>query len=338
MAPTSRELVLQTLEFRSPSCAPRQLWVLPWAQWNHAGELEDIQRQFPADIDGVDPRYAEPPVTHGDPYRVGQYKDEWGCVFTNIHDGIIGEVREPLVADWAADCGKVRIPREWLTFDRDHVNRQCAASEKFILAAACPRPFEQLQFIRGTENVYGEILDPPPQMLSLLAAMHAFYCDLLEAWVRTDVDGVMFMDDWGSQQSLLIHPSLWREMFKPLYRDYIQIAHAAGKKAFMHSDGHIAAILPDLVEAGLDAVNSQIFCMGPGKLRPFAGKITFWGEVDRQHLLPHGTPADIDRAVREVHSNLWSQGGCIAQCEFGPGGKPANVRQVFATWDEVSGR
>jgi hypothetical protein len=104
----------------------------------------------------------------------------------------------------------------------------------------------------------------------------------------------------------------------------------------MHSDGHTLAIYPDMIELGLDAFNTQLFCMGVENLRPFAGKITFWGEIDRQWLLPHGTPADIDAAVRLVHANLWANGGCIAQCEFGAGARPENVRQVFASWDAVT--
>ena len=127
-------------------------------------------------------------------------------------------------------------------------------------------------------------------------------------------------------------------IFKPMYRDYIQIAHAAGKRMFMHSDGYTADIYPHLVELGLDAMNSQIFCMGVDKLVPFAGKITFWGEICRQHILPEGSLADVDRAVEEVFSKLWKRGGCIAQCEFGPGARPQNVRRVFETWDRVSAR
>jgi hypothetical protein len=57
--------------------------------------------------------------------------------------------------------------------------------------------------------------------------------------------------------------------------------------------------------------------------------------MDRQHLLPAGTPADIDRAVRRVKDALWRDGGCIAQCEFGPGGRPENVYQVYKTWEEI---
>jgi hypothetical protein len=104
----------------------------------------------------------------------------------------------------------------------------------------------------------------------------------------------------------------------------------------MHSDGHILAIYPDLIEIGVDAVNSQIFCMGVENLAPFAGRITFWGEIDRQHLLAHATPDEVEAAVHSVHTALWRKGGCIAQCEFGAGARPENVRRVFAAWDALT--
>ena len=143
------------------------------------------------------------------------------------------------------------------------------------------------------------------------------------------------MDDWGAQRSLLIPPEMWKQYFLPLYRDYIDIAHRHGKKAFMHSDGYILDILPDLIDAGLDAVNSQLFCMGLEQLRPFRGKITFWGEIDRQNLLPRGTVDEVRAAVRQVYDTLWNQGGCIAQLEFGPGAKPENVEAVYETWNTL---
>ena len=158
----------------------------------------------------------------------------------------------------------------------------------------------------------------------------------MELWADTDVDGLVFADDWGGQNSLLISPEMWRRLFKPLYRDYIDIAHAHGKYAFMHSDGYIVEILPDLIELGLDAINAQVFCMGVEELgERFAGKITFWGEIDRQHVLPHGTTEDVYDAVRTVRRWLYRDGGVIAQCEFGPGAKPENVYSVFKAWDEL---
>jgi len=336
MASTPRELVNQTLNLEGPARAPRQLWLLPWAVERYPEELAAIRRDYPDDIVGVDGHNRAVARTSGSQYSVGDYTDEWGATFHNIQPGVIGEVKDPLIKDWATDVAKVHIPREWLTVDRDAVNRDCAATDRFTIAGACPRPFEQLQFMRGPQNVYLDLSDPPQQMLAFLEEMHRFYCELLQVWAATDVDALQCMDDWGAQHSLLIRPDAWRELFKPMYRDYIQIAHGAGKRMFMHSDGHTLAIYPDMIELGLDAFNTQLFCMGVENLRPFAGKITFWGEIDRQWLLPHGTPADIDAAVRLVHANLWANGGCIAQCEFGAGARPENVRQVFASWDAVT--
>ncbi|MEI6083537.1 MAG: uroporphyrinogen decarboxylase family protein [Verrucomicrobiota bacterium] len=333
---TSRELVYRTLCHDNPPRAPRQLWSLPIADLEHPGAARAIVREFPSDIAGIDGHLRTPARTRGDMHRMGEFTDAWGATFVNLQDGVIGEVKDPLVKDWATDSVRIHTPVEWLTIDRDAVNRDCGTTEKFCTGGCCPRPSEQLQFLRGSEDLYMDLLDPPPAMHAFLREMHAFYCDLLTRWAATDVDAINFMDDWGSQRALLISPSLWRAIFKPMYRDYAQIAHAAGKKIFMHSDGYILDIYPDLIEIGIDALNSQLFCMGVDRLAPFAGKITFWGEIDRQHLLPEGTPADIDRAVRQVHATLWRSGGCIAQCEFGAAAKPANVRQVFATWEELT--
>lgn len=336
MQTTSRELVYQSLEFRNPYRAPRQLWVLPWANINYPDELKNINEEFPADIDHVQGFLKKPPQTKGDQYVVGEYLDEWGCKFTNAQEGIIGEVKEPMINDWDTDADKVKFPIGWLTISPDKINEYCEKSDKFIIAGCCPRPFERLQFLRGTENLYLDLLDPSPAMLKFIDSMHNFYCELLTLWAKTNVDALMFIDDWGAQKSLLISLNSWRQYFMPLYRDYINIAHSHNKKIFMHSDGNILLIYPELIGLGLDAINSQLFCMGIENLKPFAGKITFWGEIDRQYLLPYGSADEIQAGVQKIYDNLWKNGGCIAQCEFSIGGKPKNVYKVYSAWDEIS--
>jgi len=335
---TSKELVLSTLEFRNTQGrVPRQLWTLPWATSRYPEMMEKLRKDFEWDFCGVDPKLSTPTISRGDLCGVGEYIDDWGCKFINIQQGVIGEVKEPQVLedDWS-DADKVHIPEELLSFDVEDVNKTCAEhQDKFLFGGCCPRPFEQLQFIRGTENLYMDLMDPQPKMLAFMEKMHDYYCRLMNKWAQTNVDALNFMDDWGSQNDLLISPQLWEKFFMPMYRDYIDIAHRHGKKVFMHSDGHTLRIIPKLIDLGLDALNTQIFCMGADKLRPFRGKITFWGEIDRQHLLPHGSIADIDNAVQSVYDNLWQDGGCIAQCEFGPGGNPDNVYEVYRKWNEL---
>jgi hypothetical protein len=104
----------------------------------------------------------------------------------------------------------------------------------------------------------------------------------------------------------------------------------------MHSDGNISEIIPDLIEIGIDALNSQLFCMDIEELgKKFRGKITFWGEIDRQTILPHGNKEEIKNAVALIFNNLYLNGGVIGQCEFGPSAKPENIFHVFESWNNI---
>jgi hypothetical protein len=330
----SRELVKKTLKFDKPGRVPRHLWTLPWAYENFARELSDLQKKFQDDI-CVAPSYLkQTPATKGDPYAEGIYFDEWGCVFENKHRGIIGEVKDPLVSSWD-DLAKIRIPEELLSVDIEKVNSFCKSTDLFVLAGGGMRLFERLQFIRRTDNLFMDIAEESKYFYELINIVHQFNLQQLEIWMKTDVDAAMISDDWGSQRSLLISPDTWRRIFKPLYKEYFDIAHRHGKFMFMHTDGYIKDILSDLIEIGLDAINSQIFCMDVAELgRKFKGKITFWGEIDRQNILPQGNTDEVADAVKLVKSSLYQNGGVIAQCEFGPGAKPENISTVFETWNK----
>lgn len=336
---TSKQLVADTLEFQHSGRIPRQMWVLNWAKLNYPDRLKNIYRKFPDDI--ISPPIIcreQSKIKRGDKFAIGTYTDEWGCTFSNVQAGIAGEMKQPQVVgeEWE-DWEKVHIPDENLTLDVEAVNHFCRQNEdKYLLSGCFPRPFERLQFIRGTENLYMDLMFLPDSLALFMKKMHEHYCNELEVWAKTDVDALQIMDDWGAQRNLLINPSLWRELFKPMYKEYAEIAHRHGKKLFMHSDGNILKIIPDLIEIGVDALNSQIFCMGTGNLAPFKGKITFWGEIDRQNILPSNDIHKVRQAVDEVYETLYSNGGCIAQCEFGPGARPENVFEVFHRWNEIS--
>ena len=340
MAQNSREIVNHCLEFDHPERLPRELWALPWATEHLGAAYRELCRRFPGDFGGPPNVFRPSHLVKGDPYSVGAYTDEWGCTFTNIQRGLIGEVRTPLLEslrDWKA----VKPPYEILPNNpgkaRDEVNRACHDSSLFMRAPCGPRPWERYQFIRTTENAMLDIMFPEEGAKDLLRVIHQYYLKELEFWVSTDVDGIMFMDDWGAQQQLLIPPAIWRQLFKPLYRDYCDLAHSHGKFAFMHSDGYIAEIYEDLVEVGVDALNSQLFCMDMADLaRKAKGEITFWGEIDRQHVLTSTDPQVGRDAVRKVASHLYDPaGGIIAQFELGAGSTAETATAIFEEWDAV---
>jgi len=340
MPQTPREIVTAALQFSGPERLPRDLWTLPWGELHYPEAVAEMRRRFPSDFAGPPGVYRPSNRAQGEAYTPGIFVDDWGCTFENIQAGVIGEIRDPLVVDMA-DTSMVLPPYETLPEDiataRDTVNRFCAESDHYVRAGCCARPWERYQFLRGTMNAMMDIMQPQPNVTDLLGRIHEFYLKELEFWVSTDVDGIMFMDDWGAQSQLLIPPAVWREMFKPMYRDYCDLAHASGKAAFMHSDGHIIEIFEELIEVGVDALNSQLFCMDMADLaRRAKGRITFWGEIDRQHVLPSPDAEEGRRAVRKVAEHLYDpKGGLIAQFEFGAAAEPATALAIFEEWARI---
>ena len=333
---TSRERVEAALRFEHPDRVPRDLWALPGSQVNQKAEIAALRKKYPMDIGKPQ---TSPGTNQGvleEPIAVGRYVDDWGSLWERAEPGVIGEVKLPALDQWS-NLAVYQPPWE-LVHNRsfDAVNRDCDKSNQFMMSAVTARPFERMQFLRGSEALFIDIAEDSAAFRSLLAMVHEFYCEDVRGWCGTQVDGIFLMDDWASQHSLLIAPQTWRAVFKPLYQEYCALIHAAGKKVFFHSDGFTEPIIGDLIEVGVDALNAQIFTMDIESLaKKYKGKITFWGEIDRQHILPFGTSEDVAEAVKRVRRALdEGTAGVIAQCEWGIHNSMANIETVFHTWME----
>jgi uroporphyrinogen decarboxylase len=329
-----RERVRAALTFSSPDRPPRDLWALPYVSLFRQEELDAVLQEWSMDIQ----RPERSPGSGGRVVRavaqVGTYTDDWGSVWQVGEPGVVGEVKRPALADWSR-LGAFQPP--WhLIRQRDlaYINRSCDESEGFMLSDVTARPFERLQFLRGTQDLFVDLAYDTAEFRALLGMVHDFYLEDIRSWCRSRVDGILFMDDWGTRRSLLIHPDTWRAVFKPLYRDYCDLIHGAGKFAFFHSDGHTEAIYGDLIEVGIDAINSQLFTMDiEGLAARYRGQVTFWGEIDRQHVMPFGSTDEVREAVLRVRRALDDgSGGVIAQCEWGKDNPRENVEAVFAAW------
>ncbi len=327
------------MEFREPDRPPRELWTVPWVGWYEPEALAALLARFPMDFAGCGV-LGRSDRSRGEACREGTYTDEWGSVWRVAEDGVVGEVKEPILGEWGA-LAHFQPPWEMVErADVDAANRACAknlASEdpKFMHGGTNVRPFERMQFLRGSENLFYDLGEESAEFFRLREMVWDFERRAMELACRADSDSVCFMDDWGSQNALLISPRQWRAIFKPMYRDYCDLAKKAGKKVFFHSDGWILDIFEDLVEIGVDAVNSQLFCMPIEEIgRRFKGRITFWGEIDRQQVLHFGTAADVHAAVARVRAALEQlSGGMIAQCSWCRCDPARNINAVYEAWE-----
>jgi uroporphyrinogen decarboxylase len=332
---TSRERIINALHFEKPDRVPRDLWLLAGATFFKKADVDELRRRFAMDMECAPVKTPRLPHMKGEWAEAGVHIDAWGCEFQNIQRGVVGEVKNPLVKEWS-DLDKVKPPYSLVGAGMEDVASFCRASDKFILSGGV-NLFERMQFIRGSENLYVDLAAGEPELYALRDMIHKFNMAYLEAWLKTPVDALSLFDDWGSQQTLLIRPRQWREFFKPCYAEYTRMIRGAGKHVFMHSDGNIMDIYEDLIEIGVSAINSQLFCMPIEEIgRRFKGRITFWGEIDRQRLLPFGTPEECRQAVRRLYRNLsHNGGGVIAQFEYGMETQLANACAVFEEWEKA---
>jgi len=329
MGLSSRERVIRTLRFEGVDRPARDIWTLPAAFFGRQEELQTILDQYPSDFG---PSGYRDPEDDSRIYLPGEWTDSWGSGWANIQAGMVGEVKHPAIDDWSR-LAHWKPPYELLGKGFEEVNRTCAEGNRFVHLGT-PRPFERLQFVRGPENAYLDLAWGVGEVYRLLGMIHDYYMRHLEHVVRTDVDAVFFMDDWGSERALLISPDMWAEYFKPLYRDYCELAHTHGKFAFMHSDGFILDIYEHLIEVGVDAINSQLFVMPIEEIgRRFKERITFWGELDRRNILALGSPWGVREGVGRIRRALWDdRGGVIGQAEFNRDQPLANIRAFFEAW------
>jgi len=155
------------------------------------------------------------------------------------------------------------------------------------------------------------------------------------------IEGIQMNDDFGAQKALQISPRLYRELFKPRQRKWIEFVKARTRaKVFIHCDGAIEDILPDFVEIGIDVLNplqTSAKGMDPQRIKQKYGRdLAFWGGgVETQTTLPFGSVADVRREVRERVKLLGAGGGYVfatihnIQADIPP-------EKVLAIYDTVS--
>ncbi|MBI4283403.1 MAG: hypothetical protein HY663_02905 [Chloroflexi bacterium] len=330
---TSKERVISTIKFKGPDRIPVDLWPVPASFKRHGKNLEKLFEKHP--IDFVHPNWVTKwePETMEPIFKLGRYTDEWGVVRESKEEGYGGiDIGHPL-KDWN-NLKTFKPPvHEWI-FTASHED-PFRDPDKFYLGVGSIF-FHRMCFLRGMENLLIDLMDGVPEVYQLRDMLMEYYTQQVAHLAKTEVDGIIFLDDWGSQRQLLIPPKLWRSFFKPVYRELFAICKKAGKFIFFHSDGYILEIIEDFIELGVDALNSQVWCMGPEVLgERFRGRITFWGEINRQVTIPNGSPDDIRSAAAEMKKYLAApEGGLIGQGEIDGLTPLENVEALLTAWNQ----
>jgi uroporphyrinogen decarboxylase len=332
---TSRERVIRSLSFTKPDRPPLDHSITVQALRYRPDDVNQLRNRFPSDFIAALNPLGSSPYQKGTPYTKGCYWDTWGCCFECGEDGVQGEVRHPPLDTWDK-VDAYRLPWEMVDHARvESIHTMYNRTDRFMMGWSGVMPFLRYMYLRGMEQTMLDIAYEDSGFFELLNRIHDFHLRELEIWCTTAVDGIHFSDEWGSKQGMLIAPEQWRRIFKPLYANYCDRIKQAGKWVFFHSDGNIQSIMSDLVEIGVDAFNGQVNLWDPAFVsNQLAGSITLYGELDRQQVLPFGSPDMVHQQVVWLRRLVeCSDGGMIGMCSMGLMEPLENLFAAYESWE-----
>jgi len=124
------------------------------------------------------------------------------------------------------------------------------------------------------------------------------------------VDLLNAADDLGTQTASMLGPRHFRRWLMPSYKRLFLPFRRAGAHVFMHHDGYVMDIMDEIIESGVSIVNPQDLVNGIDNLaREVKGRVCIRIDVDRQHVIPHGSPRDVRELIKEEVMKLGSPAG-----------------------------
>jgi uroporphyrinogen decarboxylase len=305
-----------------------------WATETVIQRLErELAISYPQFLDhyDVDLRYIAGPTYIGP--ALEDNTDIWGVkrsvLTVGCNDGseVYSEVMEPPLskADTLEDIEKYRNWPDADWFDYTVVESQCDAilREKRIVVFMGDRlnrvaQLKPSMYLRGTEEMFLDIALRQEMTQAIFKKIKDFYLAYLKRILdaaKGKIDIVLTGDDFGGQNGLLISPQAWRTLIKPGFAEYISLIKSYNAIAMHHTCGSVLGIIPDMIECGLDVLQSiqpEAKNMALADLKTkFGERICFHGGISIQRTMPYGSPDEIRREVKRIADIVKAEGGYI---------------------------
>ena len=330
---TPRERLRRAITFGGPDRAPIHHYIFPGAFFRHGQALLEVANRYPDDfgnehINPPEPRQADA-IT-----EVVEWQDAWGTVWRRLRGYTSGEVKTPALPTWDRWHHYAFPP----TPSQEHFERFRAQVAQIhpdgFACAGGGSLFQHIQHMRGPANLFMDLAEDRQEVHELADRKVDHMLAGITEYVKTDVDCIRFGDDWGAQDRLLVHPDMWRRFFKPRYKRMFDVIKDAGKFVWFHTDGWIWEIIDDLIEIGVDVLNPQHHCMGDERVAAKVdGRVCIRTDIDRQHLIPWGSPDEIRAYVKKVLKLFGNHnGGILLHGEVGPDVPLENVQALYAAY------
>ena len=341
----SRERMIAALAFQAVDKVPLQLHPSPAGLFEHGQKLLDLIQACGHDFGSLDGlSLPQVPAEHFD--ADGRYhhfqRDEWGTDWEYRLYGVWGyRIGYPLADMANLDTYRLPVvePLQGEALRLAQAEGQQLRQRSYHVGGGVSL-FETMQSLRPFEDVLIDITQDTSAINLLADRLMEHYAMVIANALAAGADAISVGDDFGSQQGLLLSPKTWRRFFLPRYQALFQPVKQAGKKIFFHSCGQIERILPDLREAGADALWPQLPLFNLPALARSCRELGLAVQLhpDRGDLMQRASP----QAVRDYLLGLVDTFDCLSggswlYLEVDPGFPWENVKALYETAIELRG-
>jgi hypothetical protein len=200
--------------------------------------------------------------------------------------------------------------------------------------------FLRLTDLRGFEEMMIDFAEEPPELQILIDKVLEYNLRQVRLKLAESEEAgriMHFGDDLGMQSALPVSPETWRTYLKPCYEQIFRPVRDAGHYVYLHSDGCIFEIIPDLIDCGVNVINPQVGANGLERLAAACtGKVCVDLDLDRQRF-PFWSPEEIDRHVADAVDALGApEGGLWLKAEIGDDVPLENVEAICVSLEKHS--
>jgi uroporphyrinogen decarboxylase len=271
-----------------------------------------------------------------------RYTDSWGCEWSTAYDGYTGSVVYHPLENWenfetytAPDPDK---HWGWGTIDwgKEH-ERTLKVQRSGNLVTTGLRHgymFLTLEYLCGYENLIFDMYEENPKLYALIQMVEDFNFELVKRYLALGPDVCTYPEDLGAQSGPMIMPEHFRKYIIPSYKRLMQPAKDSNTLVRVHSDGYVMDLVDDIIDAGANILNIQDLVNGIDTMwKELKGRVALDLDIDRQNIVMHGSPKDIDDHIHEIVEKLGSkQGGLSLSCGIYP---PVPIENIGAIMDAL---
>lgn len=315
-----RERKLKVMDIRGCGWIPCRIGIFPTTWSKYRELLEELVFKHKVLFPGFN-KGSVKFDDFGDRVRGKEIADEFGCVWRFNIDGLQGQVVKHPLENWSslsnyefpdpekgiAQEGSRAIP--WQDVE-ETVERMKNVDD--VVLGSMPHGFffQRLYYLRGFRNLMVDFVRCPPQLEKLIEMLTDYNMALVRKLVKLNVDVIYFGDDLGLQDRMPISERTFRRFVFPSYQKIFKEVRKSGVRVYLHTDGHVMEVVDDLLEAGVTVLNIQDRVNGIEDIRRnIKGKVCIDLDIDRQYVVPFGTPSMIRDHIGRAVLKLGSKNG-----------------------------